>query len=141
MRVLGFNFDKISVEKLKSKPENLKISTNIDISEIKDLKNEVLKTKEDLLQVTFSYSVKYEPGYAVIELKGNILLSLDEKLAKDVLKEWKRKKMPETFRIALFNMILRKSTVKSLELEDELGLPLHMPLPSIRSGSKPENEK
>ena len=141
MKVLGFNFDKLNAEKIKARPENLKISTNIDIAEIKDLKNEVLKTKEDLIQVSFSYTVKYDPGFVEINLKGNILLSLDEKLAKDVLKEWKKKKMPESFRVSLFNIILRKATVKALELEDELNLPLHMPLPSIRPGSQSGNEK
>ena len=141
MKVLGFNFDNLSVEKLKARPENLKINTSIDISEIKEMKNEVLKTKEEILQATFVYSVKYEPGFAAVELRGSILLSLDEKLAKDVLKEWKKKKMPEGFRTTLFNIILRKATVRSLQLEDELNLPLHMPLPTIRPGSQPGNEK
>ena len=141
MKVLGFNFDKLNAEKIKARPENLKISTNIDITEIKDLKNEVLKTKEDIIQVGFSYTIKYDPGFAEINLKGNILLSLDEKLARDVLKEWKKKKMPEGFKVSLFNIILRKATVKALELEDELNLPLHMPLPTLRQGSSQGNGK
>ena len=140
MRVIGFNFEKISVERLKARTENLKINTNIDVSEIKEIKNEVLKTKESIIEVVFSYSIKYEPGLATVDLRGHLVLSLDDKLAKDVLKEWKKKKMPDGFRISLFNLILRKATVKSLQLEDELSLPLHVPLPSIRPGN-PGNEK
>jgi len=133
MRVLGFNFDKISIEKLKDRPKDLKISTNIDVADIKELKTDLLKTKEELVNVRFAYTVKYEPGYAVLNLKGTITLSLDEKLSKDVLKEWKKKQMPEGFRTVLFNIIMRKAAVRSLQLEDEMNLPLHLPLPTIRT--------
>jgi len=91
--------------------------------------------------VVFSYLVDYNPEFAVVDLRGSILLSMDEKSAKEVLKEWKKKKMPEGFRTTIFNIILRKATIKSLELEDELNLPLHMPLPTIKTDNLPKNEK
>ena len=131
MRVIGFNFDKISVEKLKDRTEKLNIKTNIDISEIKQIESDILKTKDDLVQAKFSYTVKYEPGYANIDLKGTALLSLEEKQAKEVIKEWKKKQMPEGFRTFLFNIIMRKASLRSLHLEDELNLPLHLPLPTL----------
>jgi len=137
MRVIGFNFDKISAEKLKDRTEKLNIKTNIDISEIKQIKSDILKTKEDIVQAKFSYTVRYEPGYANIDLKGTVLLSLEEKQTKEVLKEWKKKQMPEGFRTVLFNIIMRKASLRSLHLEDELNLPLHLPLPTL----KPQKEK
>ena len=138
MKVIGFNFDKISAEKLKDRPDNLKISTNIDIVDIKDVKTDILKTKEQLLHAKFSHTIKYEPGFANMELKGTVLLTLEEKEAKEVLKEWKKKQMPEGFRITLFNIILRKSAIKALQLEEELNLPLHISLPVLRSGKEKE---
>lgn len=132
MRILGFNFDKISIEKLKDRTENLNIKTNIDISEIKKIESDILKTKDELVQAKFSYSVKYEPGFADIDLKGTALLSLDEKQAKEVMKQWKKKEMPEEFRTFLFNVIMRKASLRSLHLEDELNLPLHLPLPTLK---------
>jgi len=138
MKVIGFNFDKISAEKLKERPENLKISTNIDVSDIKEVKTDILKTKEELLQAKFSYNVNYEPGHAILELRGTALLALEEKQAKEVLKEWKKKQMPEGFRMMLFNTILRKSALKSMHLEEELNLPLHIPLPILRSDKEKE---
>ena len=68
MRILGFNFDKISIEKLKDRTENLNIKTNIDISEIKKIESDILKTNDELVQAKFSYSVKYEPGFADIDI-------------------------------------------------------------------------
>ena len=137
MRVIGFNFDKISVEKLKDKTEKLNIKTNIDVSEISRIESDILKSKEDLIQAKFSYTVTYEPGYANIDLKGKALLSLEEKQAKEVLKEWKKKQMPEEFRVFLFNVIMRKASLRSIHLEDELNLPIHIPLPILN----PKKEK
>ena len=137
MRVIGFNFDKISVEKLKDKTEKLNIKTNIDVSELNRIESDILKSKEDLIQAKFSYTVTYEPGYANIDLKGKALLSLEEKQAKEVLKEWKKKQMPEEFRVFLFNVIMRKASLRSIHLEDELNLPIHIPLPFLN----PKKEK
>ena len=134
MKVLGFNFSKISVEKFPNtgKKEDLKLNTNIDISDIRPVKADMLKTKEELMGIKFSYNIKYDPDYAKIEFSGDILLSIDPKLAKDVFKEWKDKKYPEDFQLFVYNVILRKSNIKALELEDEMNLPLHFPLPSLK---------
>ena len=132
MKVLGFNFSKISVEKFPNKAEDIKLNTNIEILDIKPVKAEMLKTKDEIVGVKFSYSIKYDPDYAKIEFSGDILLSLDPKIVKDVLKEWKDKKFPEDFQIFVYNVILRKSNIKALELEDEMNLPLHFPLPSLK---------
>jgi hypothetical protein len=138
MRIMGFNFSKISIEKFSDKLEKLKIKTNIDISDIKPLENNFIKTDESLLAVKFIYIVDYEPGFAKIELSGTILFEIESKIATEILNNWKDKNIPEEFKLTLFNLILRKSNVKALQLEDDLNLPLHISLPSLK---KPENKK
>jgi len=132
MRVIGFNFIKLKGEKKKNSFKDLKISTHIDVLELKTIKADLLKTKEDILNAVFTYKVDYEPGIALIELEGNAVITLDPKEVKDILKQWKKKKLPEEFKIFLFNLILKKSTLRSLQLEEELNLPPHMPLPSFK---------
>ena len=132
MKVIGFNFTKLLAEKLEGNRNQLKINAEIDISEIKSLKTDIFKVKEDLVEVKFKYTVEYDPKIAKIEFEGLIIFSLDQKLAKQVLKDWKKKKMPDDFRLILFNVILRKSTLKALELEDQLNIPLHISLPSLK---------
>lgn len=132
MKLVGFNFDKISVEKMSSQFENLKISTKIDISDISSVKSDFFKTKEELLGIKFSFGLDYEPNIAKIELIGTILLSLDSKIAKEALKQWKDKKISEEFKLPVFNIILRKATLRALRLEEEMNLPLHIQLPSLR---------
>ncbi len=139
MKIAGFNFKKISVERLDGKKENIKINTKIDIPVIKSLKPEFLKTKDELLQIDFTYVVDYEPNFAKIEFIGNLIVALDSKTAKEILKNWKKKEMPDELRLSLFNIILRKSNIKALELEDEMNLPLHIPFPPLRIDHKKES--
>lgn len=138
MRVIGFNFTKISIEKLKERVENIKINTDISVSEIRQPKSNFLKTKEEPIEAEFSYNVNYDPGFVKIGFSGIVTLAVEPKMAKEVLKQWKKKKMPDEFKFLLFNMILRKSTLKALNLEDELNLPLHLPLPSIKKSKDEE---
>ena len=139
MRIIGFSFTKISIEKLKEPTElkeQLKINTQIDVPELTEIKSSILKTKEELLEAKFMYGVNYDPGFAKIELEGRIIISIEPKAIKEILKQWKKKKMPEEFRMFLFNVILKKSSLKALYLEEELNLPLHMPMPSFKKEQK-----
>src|SRR3989344_7327551 len=131
MRVMGFNFDKISIERFLDNITDMKISTNIDISDIIKLNPGILKTKEEILGVKFNYIIDYQENIAKIELAGKILLALEPKQAKEVLKQWDDKKVPDEFRITLFNFIFRKANIKAIQLEDEMNLPIHIPLPKI----------
>ncbi|VVB81996.1 Uncharacterised protein [uncultured archaeon] len=131
MRLVGFNFTKLSIERLKDSVDSIKFNTKIDISSIESLKSDFIKVKDEALKIDFVYSVLYEPGFAKLELAGTIILSVEPKIAREVLKGWKDKQMTEDFRIFMFNIILRKSSIKALEMEEELGLPTHIPIPSL----------
>ena len=139
MRPIGFNFEKINIEKLSDKAENIKINTKIDISDIKEIKSTLFKTKEGIVKVKFIYDINYDPGFAKVEFEGNVLFSLESKEAKDLVNQWKKKKISEDFRTDLFNFILRKSNLKALQLEDEMNLPLHIPMPSLKKQENNEN--
>jgi len=131
MRLVGFDFKKISIERFKDQVEDLKFNTKVDISSIDIIKSDIFRSKEELLKIEFIYSVIYEPEFAKIELTGSIILAVEPRIAREVLRGWKDKQTSEEFRIFMFNIILRKSNIKALQLEDELGLPLHIPLPSL----------
>lgn len=138
MKIMGFNFTKFNAEKFLARAENIKLSTNIDISDIKNVNSNVLKSEDKILGVNFTNIVNYEPNFAKIELKGNVLIALDKEQAEEVIKEWENKKIPEEFKIFVFNLILKKSTLKALQFEEELNIPLHVPLPSLKASKKKE---
>jgi len=134
MKLLGFNFNRINAEKLKSVSGKVNVKANIDLKEIKEIKASFLKeNKESLLSIDFFYSINYEPNLAKIELFGNLLISVESEKIKEILKKWKDKKIESNFKVSVFNLILMKATVKTLELEEELSLPLHISLPKIEA--------
>jgi hypothetical protein len=138
MRIIGFNFTKIDAEKFSNNLKGLKISTNIDISDIKEVNADFFKSKEDLIVIEFSYTINYSENIAKLYFKGNMILSLDPKEAKELLDKWKNKEISENLRLTIFNTILKKSTLKAISVEEELNLPPHIPLPSFKSR---ENKK
>ena len=138
MRLVGFNFTKINVERFSEKAEKVKINTNIDLIGLKEAKSNIFNLKETILGIKFIYKISYEPHLANLDLGGSLLISTDPNSAKEILKQWNDKKLPEKFKINLFNIILRKSNIKALQLEDEMNLPAHFSLPTLR---EPETEE
>jgi hypothetical protein len=139
MRLVSFNFNKISIEKFKNNSENIKFNTKIEISSIDSLKADVFKFKEDLIKIDFTYTVLYEPEFAKLDFAGTFILSVDSKTAREILSSWKDKKTSEEFRKIIFNIILKKANIKALQLEDELGLPIHIHLPTFKQIEEKDN--
>ena len=141
MKLVGFNFDKLSVEKTADKTSSLSINTNINILEIKEIKADFFESKQSLLNVGFSYVVDYSPDFAKVEIKGNLFFEFEPKTAKEILKKWKDKEILEGVKESLFNIILKKATLKALFLEEEANLPLHIPFPSLKKLNQENKEE
>ena len=69
------------------------------------------------------------------------MIAMDSKEVKDVLKEWKDKKLNESFRISIFNIILRKASVKALQLEEDINIPPHFSLPFLNTNKEYKDKK
>lgn len=136
MKIIGFNFNKISVERLSDNFQKLKIENTIDLVDVKSSKSDVFSEKESLIEVKFNFIVNYEPKIAEVVLSGSVLILADPKDAKSFTTHWKDKKLPDEHKVFLFNVIMKKSNLKALELEDDLNLPLHVPLPSVKDVKK-----
>lgn len=132
MKIIGFNFNKIKVEKKNNDLKGLKIKNSIDLLKVDSVKNEMIGQGEELIGVEFKFTVDYSNDMAKLELGGSVLLALESKEAKKMVKEWKDKNLSDEFKVPLFNLILRKSNIKALVLEDEMNLPLHVKLPFLQ---------
>ena len=140
MRLIGFNFTKIDAEKLKDKTDSIKFNTKINLSSAESLNSDMLKTKEEIVKINFTYSLNYDPNFAKIELSGNVILAMEPKMAKEALKGFKDKGVSDEFRVFVLNILLKKVNLKALELEEELNLPLHLPLISLNKDSLQEKK-
>jgi len=133
-QVLAFNFTKINVEKNPTYNGEIAIKSNISTSSIE--KSNLELVKQETLKIDFLFDLDYgELGKVNIE--GFMILLFDPKTTKDVLAEWKEnKKILKEIKLSVFNIILRKCSLKSLQLEEEIGLPIHMQMPRFN----PEEE-
>ena len=129
MQIIGFNLNKISIERKEKQQGKLEIKQNINIDDISTDKINI--SDKEIIKISFTFSVNYSPDFAKVELKGQIVLLPEKEELKDMLKEWKKKQISEKFRIPLFNFIMSKCNIKALGLEEELNLPLHVPMPRI----------
>ena len=129
MQIIGFNLNKISIERKEKQQGKLEIKQNINIDDIS--KDEINISDKEIVKINFTFSVDYSPDFARVELKGQAVLLPEAEELKEVLKEWKKKQVSDKFRVPLFNFIMGKCNIKALELEDELNLPLHIPMPRL----------
>jgi hypothetical protein len=134
MQVLGFNFTKIQGERspeFKEDQSEKKVNSNIDFTNVEKETLEAIKS--DILKISFKFDVIYDPKIGHLVFEGVIVLKADENETKQILNDWKEKKVPDSLKLPLLNLVLTKCSLKALQMEDELSLPLHIPLPRITS--------
>ncbi|MBD3252374.1 hypothetical protein GF386_01435 [Candidatus Pacearchaeota archaeon] len=135
MRIVGFNLSKILVERKEHFGTKPKVNQNIDIKNI--IKEKIPISDQDALKINFNLSINYSENFAKLEFEGSVIGIPNKEELKKFLDTWKKKQIPEDARVPLFNFIMNKCNVKAIQLEDEMGLPLHVPMP--RLSPKKEN--
>ena len=143
MQVIGFNLSKVLAERSSDFTRSA-INTNIDFSNVEKEKVDLLKDAE-AVKISFKFSVIYEDREkkekknGEVSCEGVIVLSTSKEEAKDFHKSWKKKEVPKDTMIPLYNVILKKCSLKALQLEDDLNLPPHIPFPQVRAQPKQDN--
>nr|MBA4405186.1 hypothetical protein [Nanoarchaeum sp.] len=133
MPIVGFNFEKIIVERQNKITGKLDIKNNLNITSVEKEKLNITNT-EDVLKFNFNYTVNYEPNVGLINIAGHLLFMDNAKQVKDILTDWEKKKsLPKELAPQILNTILAKCNIKSLSLSQEVGLPPHVRLPLIRN--------
>jgi hypothetical protein len=129
MRIIGFNFKKITAERKSDLKGKLQIKTHMDLEKVE---KEELDIAGEILRFSFVYAINYEPDHATIAFEGSVLIKPDKDYdTKQLLKDWKKKKLPEDLRLLVFNFVMTKCNLRALQLEEEFSLPTHFPLPRI----------
>ena len=136
MRVIGFNFTKISAERSPDF-KTAKITSSIEFKDLKKENVDVLKDSE-ALKILFQYDLNYEEEVkkktekrGQVAFEGNIILSINKEELKDIMKSWKKKEIPARLKLNLFNLIMKRCAAKSLQLQEDLSLPSHIPIPKL----------
>lgn len=130
MKILGSSINKVSAEKKGNVKGGIKIKSNIDIE---DISQEKLNFSDNPgLKISYNFTIEYTPDIASVEIKGTVITMDDQGESKQILKDWKKKKFNHPIKVPLFNFIMDKCNLRSLNLEEELGLPLHISFPKLK---------
>ena len=136
MRLALFNLTKIDAEKKSNNFKDLKFESSLNLKDIKKSENEFNNSNKVFLEIPFVWGVNYAPDIAKINFEGNLVVVEEKERAEKILNDWSEKKLSEEDRLKIFNIILRKSSVKAAFYEEELNLPLHFQVPSLKEAKK-----
>lgn len=125
LKLVGSRIIKIDAERNQDFDGKIEMKTNIQMPSIEKIKN-----AKETIKVSYTFEVDYgELGK--ITIGGLLFLSGDAKTIKDILKSQKDKKYNTPENIAITNVIIQKASIKAFEIEEELGLPIHIQLPTL----------
>ena len=138
VKLLGFRITAIEAKRNEGFEGKLEISPSINLSSIE--KAELSLGKQEALEIKFDFGVSYKTlGH--INLKGTLILGADPKIVKESIKQWKDKKLDKEVQIIILNVIMQKSSLKALQIEEEIGLPPHVQLPRLSINPQEEKDK
>ena len=140
MQVAGFYLTKYGGKREKELKPDVKINNNVEIVGISKEKVELIK-EDNVLKIEFKYTINYEPKYAEVGFEGYLLILAEQDLIKELLKSWKKKKVPDKVRFPLFNLILTRCNIKAFHIEEQLALPPHLPFPRVAPQQDPQDQK
>lgn len=133
IKLVGFRYLKINIERSEDQKGEIKISPNINIESIKEFDSK--NSKQDILEIDFQFKVDYS-SLGKIELSGKLFLLVDKKTLKDTIDGWKSKKLDNEINLVILNIIMQKAAIKALSLEEEMNLPPHIQLPRLKLDKK-----
>ena len=132
MPIIGFNFNKVSVEKQNPIKGKVNIAHNVKTIGIEEEKLNI-STPGDTLSVKFRFSIDYSPDIGNITLLGNVLYMDDSKKIKAYIKEWKEKKeLPRDIMPVIMDTILARCNIRALILAEDVALPPPIRLPRVK---------
>jgi hypothetical protein len=125
MKLIGSRITKITAQRNPNFEGELQIKTNIKIPSI-----EKAKEQKDTVKISYEFEIDYG-NLGKVEISGILFIAADSKLTKDLIKFHTEQKFETPEQLAITNLILQKASVKAFELEEELGLPIHIRLPTL----------
>ena len=125
LKLIGSKFTKLNAERNTEFSGKLEIKTNIKVVSL-----DKVKEAKDSLKLSYNFDIDYNE-LGKISIEGILYLSGDSKTIKELVKIQKDKKYDSPEYIAITNLIIQKASIKAFELEEELGLPIHIKLPTL----------
>ena len=130
LRLAGSKILKIEAERNPEFSGQVTMETNIKLSGV-----ESIKEMKDTLKASYTFEVNYA-DLGKVKIEGQLFIKTTSKIAKELQKSIKDKKYDSPENIAITNLIIQKASIKAFEIEEELGLPIHIRLPTVEFKKK-----
>lgn len=128
MPIVGFNFEKLNVEKIGEIKGEINVKNNVAVIDITAEKFPA--SKDEFLKFSFNYNLQYEPEVGKMEIIGNVIFTDAADKLKDILKQWKKdKKIADDVMLVVLNTVLFKCNIKALSMSQDVNLPPHLQMP------------
>lgn len=133
MGVLAARFTELKAKAGKPVKGDIRVNTNLPaIITMKCVEVGTGKQKKELLVMEFECKTVYQPMGAEIELKGELTYVADD--PKKIFNLWtKEKKMEEQMSLNVLNFLIKKCSIESIKVADDMDLPVPVKLPEVRA--------
>ncbi|MBI2043681.1 hypothetical protein HYT25_04805 [Candidatus Pacearchaeota archaeon] len=135
MKYAGFRLNKVEAERHENETPkgNINVNSNFNLGKSK---KEDLKDKRNVFGFDFTYAIKYEE-FATLSFKGVVFIELEGE-DRNLLKELESSETTKDndLRKFILDIVLAKTHVESLHLEERLGLPFHIQSPRVKFGGE-----
>lgn len=136
MQLIGFNLTKISASKKESFKKSA-LDLDIEFTNVEKQKLDILKDS-DAVKISFKHVLSYlnneekKESQGEVSFEGHLMLNVTKEELQTIIKTWKKKILPENITYFVSNLILKRCSPKAFQLQEELGLPTHVRVPSVR---------
>lgn len=131
MAIVGFNLNKINVEKNKALTGKININNNIAIKNVEE-SSIAIGTSQKGVKFVFEFSTNYEPKMGSIKMEGDVVMLEEKAKADELIKAWKKdKKVPKDTMTSVINTALNKCNIQALILSQQVNLPPPINLPKV----------
>jgi len=133
LRLIKSNFIKITGQRDPNFNGKFSISLNINLKSLEEI-DESGKN----LKISYLFEVNYDKLGSIL-IEGQIFINSSSEDIKELINSWKEKKFENSKQIIITNLIIQKASIKAFEMEEELGLPIHIKFPSLELKTSKEN--
>lgn len=127
MNIFNIDFTKIQAEKQNVPQGDINVNNGINIEDIAEAKMAVAEGKT-AMNLTFTFKALFQPDIGSVELDGTATLLADDDEATNILEHWEENEsVPQEHGDQIINALMKKSSVQSILLSREVGLPSPLP--------------
>ncbi|MGK0208827.1 MAG: hypothetical protein ACI83O_000081 [Patescibacteria group bacterium] len=133
LQLLGSKITGITANRKPDFDGRLELKTNIKIESLDDFKSTASEIKS--VKVSALYEISYgEAGE--VSIQGQLFIGGTEEELEKVKSDFAANNFESDFMIGIMNVVLQKFAIKAFTLEEEVGLPIHIKLPSVKVAKK-----